>query len=287
MIAAYYLWVAALGWIPDSVWAAVAADDGDPLLPSVALSLWGVFCIGLAALPLGVLGAATGVVHLRRRLGLPSTIRDCLGIALANGGRIWAFQWWDGWLTTSQIAARIPSKRNRNSLAQEGIYYAWKLGTAGVLPALTLGGGLVDAGRRSIKFVADNVASVATLRVGYSVVCWFVGIGAWVSALMLANAFLPPGPAEPVAHDIRRFYQVVGVSVASGAGVVLLLLRPIYLITIADLFADHLEASGERVALPRGLTTLSWVAVLYAVFAWALLFAVVFRDVLGLSRLFQ
>jgi hypothetical protein len=285
----YYLWVEMLAWIPDEVWASVE-DSDEGSVADIILLLWSLVVVGLVAFPLGILSACMGAVHFLHRQGERSTIARCLRLVLPNAWPIWIFSWVDGWWTVMRILDRLPrrndSRTRAEKLRSEALFQAWKLGTLGILPALTLGKGLIESGRQSVKFVGARFGEVAILRFGYSALCWIVGIAAY----FLTIVFLTTGPGSFVpdaesARFIYLFYFWAGVPIVIAAGVVMLVLRPLYLLSACELYSDFLEERGETVDLadppPKSVSALVGVAVLGLV----VLVVFLFRDSLGITDL--
>ncbi|MFK7967998.1 MAG: hypothetical protein AB8B68_02395 [Rickettsiaceae bacterium] len=97
-----------------------------------------------------------------------------------------------------QILERLPKKNNRQTMSQkilsETLYYAWKLGTIGILPSLVSGKSLIGAGKESIFIVKERLGDIAKLRIGYSVLNWIVGISAYIGTIfffVVFNELLP------------------------------------------------------------------------------------------------
>ena len=136
-----------------------------------------------------------GTTHFLYRNGEKSTVAKCLNAAFSNAWATWSFHFIDGYITVNQIIERLPedNKNNYETPAQiaarralsEALYYAWKIGIAGVIPSLVLGNGLIDSGKNSIKFVKANMVEIFKLRAAYSSLCWVVGILAYIGGKML------------------------------------------------------------------------------------------------------
>lgn len=288
--AGYLLWVQMLGWIPDHVWQRAAAERSAGL-PDLVLLLWSFVCVGVTAFPLGVLSGCMGAVHFLHRQGRESTIVECLKMVLPRVWPLWIFHWIDGWWTVTRILDRLPKKNDRSGPAaralREAMYYAWKLATIGILPGLVTGRGLADAGRRSVDLVRVKFADAAFLRGGYSAACWVLGVGAYIATILLFWKF--PELASryaPVSARIYRVYFWAAVPILSAAGVVLLFLRPIYIISSCDIYANYVRERGENLMLPPppGAGRKSDMAAFVAacVLAAGLLLAVKYRFELGL-----
>lgn len=252
--AGYFLWVQMIGWIPEEAWRQAAQDKSDRLY-NIILFLWSFVCVGLVAFPLGLLSGCMGAVHMQNRLGRESTIWGCLRMAAPRAWPLWIFHWIDGWWTVNRILDRLPKKNDRRTPAQkalsEALYYAWKVATIGILPALVTGRGLIDAGKRSVDLVRKKFSDVLILRAGYSALCWIIGVGAYIGTILFFVKF--PQLVDfkaPVESSIYKFYFWAGFPITVAAGMVLLFLRPIYVISSCDIYADYVKEQDENLVLP-------------------------------------
>jgi uncharacterized membrane protein len=251
---AYLLWVQMLEWIPEEVWRSAAESDEGSIADWILLA-WSFVCVGLAAFPIGILSGCMGATHFLHKQGRPSSVAACLKLVLPRAWALWSFHWIDGWITVNQILDRLPSKDDRRSSAEramdEALYYAWKLGIAGVLPSIVTGHGLVQSGWNSVAFVKDNFADVAKLRAGYSALCWIVGISAYLGsiALFVIVDIVPEG--EAVYGYVFEFYFWAAVPVLIAVAFVVLLLRPIFILALCDLYSDYLDKNGTPADLPE------------------------------------
>lgn len=249
----YVLWLQIIYWIPESIWRSAAESDGTSLADWILIG-WGFVCVGVAAYPIGILTGCMGAAHFLHRQGLESTVAACMRQVVPQRSALWAFHWIDGWVTVNQILERLPKKGSRRTPAEraasEALYYAWKLGIAGVLPSILTGKGLIEAGKSSFAFVKENLAEVAALRAGYSAVCWIVGIGSYLGALFLFSALeLAPGKDDLYGHMFEFFFWAGG-PVLAAAAVVMLFLRPLYVLAMCDLYSDHI---AKKIALGKNV----------------------------------
>lgn len=281
---AYYLWVQMLGWIPEEVWRSASNSDSGSVA-DIVLFVWSFLVVGLAAFPLGILSACIGAVHFLKRAGQPSTIASCLRMVLPRVGALWAFSWADGWITVGQIMERLPKKRNwPPSTASEALYYAWKVGTMGVMPALITGRNLVDAGKESVSFLRHKIVDAALLRVGYSLVCWVVGISAYIGTILFFITFdvLPSGE---VYSFVFLFYLWAGIPLLIAVGIVLLFIRPVYLIALSDIYSDYLQEQQLPAQVPVPAPRIVSVLVVFVILAAFIATAYLFRSGLGIMDL--
>ncbi len=169
----YLLWVQMLDWIPEEVWRDAAESDGSSAADWILLA-WSFVCVGVAAFPVGILTGCMGATHFLHKQGKPSTVATCLKLVLPHSWPLWIFHWADGWVTVNRILDRLPKKNDTRTAAQkalaETLYYAWKVGIAGVVPSIVTGKGLIQSGKNSVEFVKDNFIEVAKLRAGYSAI---------------------------------------------------------------------------------------------------------------------
>lgn len=268
-----------------------AAHSDHATIGDLALFVWSFFCVGIVAFPIGILSGCMGAAHFLNRQGRESTIAECLKIVLPKAWPLWLFHWIDGWWTVQRILDRLPKKNDRRSLADKAsselLYYAWKVATIGILPGLVTGRGLMDAGRRSVGLVKSRFRDVIILRAGYSTLCWALGVAAYAGTIYFFMTF--PGLVDwnrSVAGQLYVFYFWVGVPLLSAVGLVMLLLRPIYVISACNIYADHVAKLEENLMLPpppaqAGGGALETLLVLFL----ALLAVAFFRDELGLTRL--
>lgn len=246
----YLLWVQMLDWIPEEVWKSSAESDEGSIADWILLA-WSFVCVGVAAFPVGILTGCMGAAHFLHKQGRESTVAACLQLVLPQSWPLWSFHWIDGWITVNQILARLPKKNGRrNPVLSEALYYAWKLGVSGVLPSIVTGNNIIKSGKNSVIFVKDNFLEVAKLRAGYSALCWIVGIGAYIGAILLFKVvdFVPKG--DEIYGHIYTFYFWAAVPILIAVAIIMLLLRPIYVLALCHLYSDHLNEKGEAVDLP-------------------------------------
>jgi len=246
----YLLWIQMLDWIPNNVWRG-AAQSNEASIVDLVLLAWSLVCVGLTAFPVGILTGCMGATHFLHKQGRVSTVAICFKLVLPQSWPLWAFHWIDGWITVNQILQRLPKERDPLTPAQkalsEALYYAWKLGVSGVLPSIVTGNSLIQSGKNSVIFVKDNFVEVAKLRAGYSALCWIVGIAAYAGAILLFMIF----DIAPRGNAIYTIYFWAAVPILISVGIIMLILRPIFVLAICDIYSDYLDEKGEVVNLPE------------------------------------
>jgi len=282
---AYLLWVQMLDWIPESVWKSAVENDGGSVADYVLMA-WSFVCVGLAAFPVGLLTGAMGAAHIQHRSASGSTALGCLRMVLPRAGTLWAFHWADGWITVTQIVRRLPSRDDlthpARRAASEAMYYAWKLGTAGMLPNLLAGRGLVESGKASVGFVRRRLGEVALLRAGYSAMCWIVGIAAWAGMLVLVKSVDIVPANRPVYAYVYEFYLWAAVPILVAVGIVMLVLRPVYVIALGELYAEDQQRIGTAGPAPATSPVAARALVLFVGLLAAVALAYGFRESLGI-----
>ncbi len=284
----YYLWVQMLDWIPQETWQR-AANDEDTTGANIALTVWSFLVVGLVAYPLGILSACMASVHFLRKQHYESTIGTCMKTVLPHSFALWILHWIDGWYTVNRILDRLPKKNDTESYKEkalkEALYYAWKIAISGMLPSITLGSGLIQGAKNSLIFVKVNFKEIALLRIGYSLFCWVVGILTYILTILFFVFTNVMSDTKDITEGIYGFYMWVGIPAAVGIGVVIVILRPIYLISLCDVYSDHIDNSeAEKITLDRasrGENTF-YAFVLIAI---VILLIYIFREQLGILDL--
>ena len=168
-------------------------------------------------------------------------------------------------------------RRWRRLVKTEALYYAWKVGSAGVLPSIITGNNLIKSGQESIYFVKDNFKEIGKLRLAYSSICWIVGIGAYVGTFLILT-FLDE-------FDVFKAYLLACIPIVASLLIVILILRPIYVITICNLYSDYLISKGRTADLPENPSASVSALVFFAALCLAIFVVYYFRVQLGLMDL--
>lgn len=277
---AYMGWVQALDWIPDSVWQEVErANDEDRDSGFALLNLfligWSFVIVVCVSFPLSILSAGMVAVHALRHEGYESTFFYALWRGMRNVGQQWVFTSVDAWITVKAIFDRLPKKKNRHrrTLADEALYYAWKLGTMGMVPAMVYGHGLIGAAKDSLTMIKRAPGRAIAIRFGYSGICWIVGIATYVAAMAYGCTMGLNASGE---SGIYTFYFYMTVPIFISVGVISVLVRPFFLLMVAKLYTDVMAPKGLLDGAAAGEETMTDTAPAWPVFflAGVLLFAV-------------
>jgi hypothetical protein len=280
---AYIAWPQMLYWIPDDLWnAAQQNSDRNFFFINMTLLAWSVLVVAAASYPIAILNAAVIAARNLRTLDQSPGVLPCLNIATRHAGRLWAFTCVDAWITVSEIIDRLPKKHYHHTMVDEFAYYAWKIGTIGVVPALVAGKTFSRAAWDSTTVLRAQTAKAVGLRMGYSLVCWVVGIVAYAGTLAYVAAF----DTSDQAHLIYNRYSLVTIPLIIAVGVVAVIVRPLYLIMTAKLYTDVMgkdivadEATPEP-PVPHQNVFL----VIFLVLAFGLSMVCIFPDMLGIRH---
>ncbi len=292
IVCGYLIWVQLLRWIPDETWRAVEDsiefndNSGAFMFCNLAILAWSFLVICVVAYPISLCTAAMVAVHDLRTSGERVTFTKCIAVADKHLGRLWAFTIVDSWITVNAILDRLPKKHYHRTALDELLYYAWKISTAAVVPALVNGRTFVAAGRDSLVLLRKQTGRVIGLRLGYSAVCWVIGIGTYVSGF-----FLPlrvPGISSD-ALKIFRVYFVMALPICFAVAVLSVIVRPLYVLGVASLYTEEVDVRAE---VERDVSTLrpwekqllSGRGLVFVSLAVILLLTVLFAEQVGLTR---
>ena len=286
----YYLWVQILGWIPQDVWNEISDDKDAGSLLSIIFLLWAFVCVGLVAYPIGILTACMSASYTLRHEGKDSTILECLKVVLGRSWPLWVFSWFDGWLTVNRILERLPKKNDRTprsvKILNELIYQVWKVSTLGIIPALVYGRSVVDSCKDSLKMLKEYFLPLGKLRVAYSLICWIIGIGSYLSLVV----FFPHIKEFYIAHNLPSvygFYLLVGLPLLISLFLVMVIFRPLYIIAATRIYLRFAVSNQIERHLPnpssKGLSALvGFIAV-----AVIIVVVILFRDQLGITYILE
>lgn len=283
VVLGYFFGIKIIEWIPQNIWDSVSRDKDTAML-NLILTVWVFVCIGLVTFVLGILTACIEASYLLRFQGRESTIANCLKAVMPRCGALWVFSWLDGWWTFWRIVERIPSKNKRTSTAtklyNEAVYQAWKLASLGFMPSLLCGRSISEACKDSLQLLLDRFSMLGKLRLGYSLTCWVVGVGTYISLFFFLYYFPPHGE-----HELYSFYQTIGLPMIAALTLVMFLLRPLYIISACRIFAFWAKEKEISINLPQSCGKLSAAIVMFVLLLFAVTIVFFWRDELGLTEL--
>ena len=288
IIVAYLAWTQVLDWIPDELWDEVRRsrdreDSAAFALINLVLLIWSAVVIVFVSYPISLLSGAMVAAHYLRYSRQQSTIGRCIAIANNNLWRTWIFSAIDAGITADAILDRLPKKRNKRTAADELLYYSWKIGTLGVLPALVSGKSYLEAAKDSITLLRDQPLRTVGIRMGYSLFCWVVGIAAYIGSICWY--FAAGRGSRDGLNEVYNFYLLMTLPIFVAVGIVSVFIRPLYLIMISKLYTDiHPELPVHR---PEDIRAKKGLFLLFLAIGCVLLGAIFFRDQIGLTALVE
>lgn len=275
----YFIWVQGLDWIPEEIWKNDSQNDAANLI----LWIWSLVCVGLAAFPLGIFTACMNASCILRFQNKESTFTDCLKIAVSRAGTIWVFSWIDGWWTVNRILERLPKKNGRTSssvkLEKEIIYQIWKMISLGFIPALLFGRSFKEACGDSLLLLKKRFLPLIKLRLGYSLICWIIGIGCYVGVIFFF-VYLVDMPDE---YDIYSWYLYAGFPLVMALLIVMVIFRPLYIISACRIYVSYACDAGIEPKLPQRTSAFVNILVIFILFALAIGAVLMFHQQLGID----
>ncbi|HEV2523532.1 MAG TPA: hypothetical protein VGU44_00170 [Gammaproteobacteria bacterium] len=284
----YLLWIQILDWIPSSVVEEIKkAKDTDNHSQFYLLNLifcaWSLLIVAVVSYLLSIFSAAITAAHYLKNSNQISTVAGCLRLALQHLGKLWIFTTIDAWKTVSMLLRRLPTNRRTNNMLIELAYYAWKIGTIGIQPALIAGKGYADAVKDSICLLTTQPTRTIGVRMGYSLICWIVGILAYVGSFFY---YLKFGDHVNPANKIYHIAFTLTVPIFVAVGVILVLVRPFFLIMISKLYTDVILVNTEMMII-KDNTKFDISMFFFIVLLSTLLILYFFGEQLGLRQLIE
>ncbi len=115
------------------------------------------------------------------------------------------------------------------------------------------------------------------MRMGYSLVCWVIGIAAYAGGV----AYLATSQVRADAPNaMYNFYVLIALPIVIAAGVTAVVVRPFYLVMVSKLYTDvvPIDASATELAVGKKVDAL---ALFFAILLGVLLALYFFGDELG------
>lgn len=275
----YFIWIQGLSWIPEEIWK----NDTENTAANLILLVWSLACVGLAAFPLGILTACMNASCLLRFQNKESTFTDCMKAAFSRAGTLWIFSWIDGWWTVKRILERLPKKNDRTlrsvKIEREIIYQLWKMISLGFIPALLYGRNFKDACKDSLFLLKKRFLPLIKLRLGYSFVCWIVGIGCYAGTVLFF-CYMDKMPDE---YDIYSWYFYAGLPLILALLIIMILFRPLYIISACRIYINYACDEGITPNLPQRTSAFTNILVIFLCFAAIIGVVLLFHQQLGID----
>ena len=277
----YFIWTQGLSWIPEEIWK----NDTENTAANLILLVWSLACVGLAAFPLGILTACMNASCLLRFQNKESTFTDCMKAAFSRAGTLWIFSWIDGWWTVKRILERLPKKNDRTlrsvKIEREIIYQLWKMISLGFIPALLYGRSFKDACKDSLFLLKKRFLPLIKLRLGYSFVCWIVGIGCYAGTVLFF-CYMDKMPDE---YDIYSWYFYAGLPLILALLIIMILFRPLYIISACRIYINYACDEGIQPNLPQRTSSLANVLVIFICLTAVICIVLLYHQQLGIDNL--
>ncbi len=116
---------------------------------------------------------------------------------------------------------------------------------------------------------------------GYSFVCWIVGIGCYVG-IVLFFALMPQMPDE---QDIYSWYFYAGFPLIIALLIIMIIFRPLYIISACRIYVSYACDAGIQPNLPKKTSAFINILVIFTLLAWAICFVLFFHQQLGIDKL--
>lgn len=212
-----------------------------------------------------------------------STFTDCMKAAFSRAGTLWIFSWIDGWWTVKRILERLPKKNDHTSRAvkyeREILYQLWKMISLGFIPALLYGRSFKDACKDSLFLLKKRFLPLIKLRLGYSFVCWIVGIGCYTGTVLFF-CYMDKMPDE---YDIYSWYFYAGFPLILALLIIMILFRPLYIISACRIYINYACDEGITPNLPQRTSAFANILVIFLCFAAIIGIALLFHQQLGID----
>ena len=89
--------------------------------------------------------------------------------------------------------------------------------------------------------------------------------------------------ADSGGYAIVKIYQYMVFPIAMATVIVMIFLRPIYILTLCDLYSEYLESIGEEPELPNDPSIIKKAMIAFCLVCILTIFIILFRDAIGLS----
>ena len=271
---AYLVFIKTLDWIPKESWEQARSNSEQSAQLEWFLFVGSFVAVGFASIFIGFFTACMGASHILTRLGQKSTVLTCIQFVFPKIWSLWIFSWIDAWITTNQVLSRL--NRNRDSIAlrtfEEAMYYAWKIGTAGIIPGLLTTNNTWTACKNSIGFLKHKTREVLELRMGYSLVNWIVGLCCVLGFYPITRFFILNFDfikEKTVDSQTSDAFFIMGIPFLLAVVCVQMFVRPFYIISLFDLYSEYLIETKQKIIIPKKT---NWAYIAIIAFILLLLF---------------
>lgn len=128
-----------------------------------------------------------------------------------------------------------------------------------------------------------RASDVIVLRIGYSFLCWIIGISAYIGAVIF---FIKFNNLFGRLQGIYGFYLLMGIPIAISVAVILFFLRPIYVISCCDIFSNYISEEKINIKTPETSSTTN-VLVAFIVLILIVLLMFFLREQIGIMSVIR
>jgi hypothetical protein len=121
---------------------------------------------------------------------------------------------------------------------------------------------------------------VIGIRMGYSLICWVVGLAAFVGSIFYLMKF---GPHGNRSYEIYKFYSALIVPIFATVGIISILVRPFFLIMISKLYT-HVIPLDLGITIAPQRQKFNFLTLLFVILLSTVLILYFFGDQLGVRQ---
>lgn len=149
----------------------------------------------------------------------------------------------------------------------------------GFIPALLYGRSFKDACKDSLFLLKKRFLPLIKLRLGYSFVCWIVGIGCYAGTVLFF-CYMDKMPDE---YDIYSWYFYAGFPLIIALLTIIVLFRPLYIISACRIYINYACDEGITPNLPQRTSAFTNILVIFLCFAAIIGVVLLFHQQLGID----
>lgn len=279
-----YVFLLGLHSIPEDTWDMMqnyrsGSRKGNPFWYLIAF--WTLMCAAIAAPLINTLSSCIPAVHILRCEGRSSTIFACLQLVIPRLGTLWALRLLDISISLKRLLGGNKQVSGNWHIPEKWFYRAWKVTAMSALANLVAGRSIRQAALNTVEMADDYAQHMCAIRIGYVSLCWAVGLTTYAVAALnyqvILNFVLSHGQSQFMANAL----MALGAPAIIAVMVIQLLIKPVYLLALSDVFVRYVVEKNERILPARGPASTGKRAMLVAC-SVALCAAYAFRNELGI-----
>ena len=215
--------------------------------PLISFTIWTLLCIAIIYFSINFFTFCIGASYILNSQKHKSTIASSLQIVCNKISHIWLIFCLDGWWTIKQILLRFFSRKHHKTIfirtsKDEAIYLSWKISSLGFISSIICGRN-IDQAKKDCLSLIKNKKELIQLRLGFSAICWILHILCIISILL----FIP----KEVPKDVYYVKMYVFMPITISIIFILLIIRPIYIISSFMVYIDYVNKQNIKINLPE------------------------------------